>query len=185
MAQGVRIGGTLGVSRAWYSGFLDGERFGMTFGPTFTKDIQRTIAIHAEVLYAQKGVQGNEYFSMSVGYLEFPLLAEFTIGHTGGVRPIGVVGIAPAVEVSCGGVTTGPDLDALPGPRTLELNCDGERSDRTDVGGILGLALHMDVGTVTWSVAFRYTHGFNDLYDGPYSPYLANRTVSVVVGIRR
>ena len=184
-AQDVRIGGTIGVSRVWYSGVFDGERLGLTFGPTFTKDIRRTIALHAEVLYTQRGMKENAGYGMSTAYLEFPLLAEFTISQSGSVRPTAAIGIAPAVEVSCGGVTVVPQLFALPGPPTRELDCDGERSDRTDVGGVLGLGLHMDAGVVVWSLALRYTHGLNDLYDR--SPYLkrANRGISVLVGIGR
>lgn len=111
-AQGLGLGGGLNLSR------LVGEnqtivrseqRTGLNLGGTFSFSLTRALALQPEVYYSQKG-QEQEFASgtgpsglatLSLDYVEVPVLAKITLPGTRSIRPHIAAGPAFAWNVRC------------------------------------------------------------------------------------
>lgn len=111
-AQGLGLGGGLNLSR------LVGEnqtivrseqRTGLNLGGTFSFSLTRALALQPEVYYTQKG-QEQEFASgtgpsglatLSLDYVEVPVLAKITLPGTRSIRPHIAAGPAFAWNVRC------------------------------------------------------------------------------------
>jgi hypothetical protein len=203
---------TFGILAGYNSATLDGENFfdegsatqsrrnGLTGGLYLTFPLGASgLAFRPEVLYSQKGVRYASTFQappstgvpsslaaradVRLSYVEAPLLLQYTVPTSGGLRPQLYAGVAPALRTSC---EVGIRVAGLGTTFNERSDCDdlGELLEedtpafrRFDVGGVVGGALAFGVGGRALTVGVRYTHGFLTLTDDSDSP--KNRAIGV------
>lgn len=189
---GARFGASWASQRSSIP-FTDyGPRQGIIAGFSGTVELGRFVALQAEADYAQKGARLADTYKMQVDYLEVPLLARLTAPGWRGVRAFAAMGVAPAVELRCGGYTSGMyRLDFLSsssmaypgGTFRVPLDCNSQRLRYSDRGEIFAGGLLLDNGPRQVSVEIRRVSG------GDISGYgcceLRNQTTSLVFGISR
>ena len=193
-AQVGSIGIKVGPNSSWQAGWCCDEpnpfdaRQGVAAGLTGTFRLSSVLGLQAEALYVQKGIRGTSGFVMRQEYLELPLLVRATGLHGRAMSPVLLLGVAPALELSCGGRTSPPTI-ALAGvgaPPLVPLNCAEMRKYRGDLGlvGAVGADLHL--GRAIWTAEVRYTRGLSNLTRGwEYVPRTTNRSLALLLGVRR
>ena len=193
-AQTIALGIKAGPNSSGQAGWCCGnpkpfdDLHGVAAGLTATVGLSTVLGFQVEALYAQKGIQGTAGFFMRQEYLELPLLVRATGLNGRALSPVLLLGVAPALELSCTGRTTLPTI-ALAGvgaPPLVPLNCADMRTYRGDVGliGAVGADLHL--GRATWSAELRYSHGLSNLTRGwEYIPRTTNRSLALLLGVRR
>lgn len=181
-APAPRVGLLAGVNFARFTGEDAEETDGRTafLGGAFAEfGLGRNFAIRPELLYAQKGATGDEDgvdLAFKLGYIQVPLLAQYTLGSPGaGARPHVYLGPAIGFKVSCslggegGGVSVDIGCDELDGAVDVK---------GTDIGGIAGIGA--DIRNV--QVGLRYEMGFTNIIDAPDEPSIKNGVLSLYVG---
>jgi hypothetical protein len=202
---------TFGILAGYNSATLDGENFfdegsatqsrrnGFTGGLYLTLPLGASgLAFRPEVLYSQKGVRYASTFQappstgvpsslaaradVRLSYVEAPLLLQYTVPTSGGLRPQLYAGVAPASgrrarwESACGPRHHVQRAQRLRRPRRTARG-DTPAFRRFDVGGVVGGAVAFGVGGRALTVGVRYTHGFLTLTDDGDSP--KNRAIGV------
>ena len=137
-AQAIALGIKAGPNSSRQAGWCCGDpnpfdaRQGMAAGLTATVGLSPVLGLQVEALFAQKGIQGTAGFFMRQEYLELPVLVRATGLNGRAVSPVLLLGVAPALELSCTGRTTPPTI-ALAGvgtPPLVPLNCAEMRTHR-------------------------------------------------------
>lgn len=179
-----------GANRASHHDFCCGDpnpfgtRLGLLAGAAASVHVWGPVSLQTEALYSQKGVSGPGVFEMNMDYLETPILLRIADRSERAVRPVALVGVAPAFEMSCSGRTQPFYLaDGPPPPEPLD--CNERRSRQTDLGLVAALGTEVRISQRTaWTAELRYTHGVNDLV--PQSTFVrtTNRSLTVLFGLR-
>jgi hypothetical protein len=190
-AQVITVGAKVGVNTATLaqtSNLLDswsGEaRIGFVGGATFAVGLGKIIGIRLEAIYAEKGT-GTEGMQMRSRYLEAPILVTATIPTRAAIRPIFLAGVVPSIEISCGGWTRPMGIGLVPEapPPPLEpLDCTTMRTNRDDLGGVLGGGIQLAFSRWSFTAELRYTESLTDI--GRYFEFgtIHNRTFAILVG---
>lgn len=184
---------TLDINDADAEGISPDRRNGFAGGVYLTLPLRASgFAVRPELLYAQKGASLRASFTDVEGsfdirattrlsYLELPLLLQFTVPTTGGLRPQLYAGPALALRTGCrvsGSVTFDGQT------QTLNSDCDDEDGlggegvgfRRFDAGAAVGGALAFDVGGRGLTLGARYTHGLAVVAEDPSA---RNRAVTL------
>ena len=155
----------------------DGRLAGLTVTVAFTSWAGGDI----ELLYVEKGMSGADVFDMRSIYLELPVLLHITSPRTlWGLAPVVQAGLAPAREISCGGVTR-PHSHGFHTPAPIALDCDLQRSDRTDMGFVLGYGARWGIGRFQLQVTRRSTRGMTDIGSDWERVTLKNRSSALLL----
>jgi hypothetical protein len=120
---------------------------------------------------------------MRLNYLEIPLLVRLAASARHPIRPVVLLGAAPAFELSCSGRTRPPSIPENPAP-VGPLNCADYRTTRSDLGLVGALGAEWRLASITWTVEARYTHGIGDLTAEWNYVSTSNRSLALLVGIR-
>ena len=193
-AQAIALGIKAGPNSSRQAGWCCGDpnpfdaRQGVAAGLTATVGVSPVLGLQVEALYAQKGIRGTAGFFMRQEYLELPVLVRATGVSGRAVSPVLLLGVAPAVELSCTGRTTQPTvaIAGIGAPPLVPLNCAEMRTYRGDVGLIGAVGADLDLGRAMWSAELRYSHGLSNLTRGwEYIPRTTNRSLALLLGVRR
>lgn len=137
-------------------------------------------SLHTEVDVIGKGARGDPRdVTMRAIYLEVPLYLRLNLGDSSaGLFPSVLVGGSLALEVHCGGrrPLSQPGSEAT--TSSVALDCASMRSDKWDVGAILGLGAGWHDGGRTWRAEVRYGHGFKDIGSAWETVDISNRSLS-------
>jgi len=187
-AQTLSIGVKAGPTSSWQTGWCCEEyssRPGLTGGLTGSLAISRVFGLQAEILFAEKGIRGPAGFVMRQDYLEVPLLVRATRPRGALASPVLLVGVAPALELSCSGVTTQLTLASSESTPHVPLECDSWRTFRGELGLVLAVGLDVPTGRAVWTSELRFTRGLSDLTRGwDYIPQTKNRALVLMFGVR-
>ena len=189
-AQSISVGFKAGSNWAHQVGWCCGEenpydaRQGVTLGGTATLQLLGPLGVQAEVLYAGKGVQGGKEFRMRLNYLEFPVLVRFQpLAHLP-VLPVLLLGMAPALELSCTGITRPPSIPESPAA-LQPLDCASYRTSKSDLSLVAAAGMDVNIGRVSFTAELRQTHGIRNLTaDWPFALRTTNRATAVMLGAR-
>ena len=187
-AQHVSVGVQSGTTRSIIRSTLltDGpspftSRDGRLAGFTVTVAFTSWAGGDIEMLYVEKGMSGPDVFDMRSTYLEMPVLLRFTSPRAlWGFAPVVQAGFAPAREISCGGVTR-PPSNGFHVPAPVALDCDWYRTDRTDMGFVLGYGARWGIGRFQLLVTRRSTRGMTDIGSDWERVTLKNRSNALLV----
>jgi len=187
--QSVTFGVKAGPNSSRQVGWCCGEsnpfdsRTGLTGGVTASVHIRGPLAFQTELLYAGKGVRGIDVFQMRLHYLEIPLLLRLAPSARHSIRPVVLLGAAPAFELSCTGRTRPPSIPESPAP-VVPLNCSAYRTTASDVGLVGAFGAELRLASLTWTAEARYTHGIGDLTAEWNYVRTTNRSLALLFGIR-
>ncbi len=170
-AQGLGLGGGLNLSR------LVGEnqtivrseqRTGLNLGGTFSLRLMRALTLQPEVYYSQKG-QEQEFASgtgpsglatLSLDYVEVPVLAKITLPGTRSIRPHIAAGPAFAWNVRCKydveTESSNEGGDCADNPGALEFG-------KADRGGVAGGGALLSLGVIGVVLEARVVRGLKRL----------------------
>jgi len=189
VGQTVSVGIKAGLDQAhWYGDFLTGSNpyrsnTGPVAGATLAVGVKEVVAIEIEALYARKGATGSGGFRMDMGYVETPVLLKLVLPLWAlPVRPMLLVGVAPAWEVGCSALAEPMVIPENPPPGAVPTSCSGWRSEHHDLGGVLAGGLEAPMGRVRLTAELRYTRGRTNIAQAfaPLTTY--NRAWSFMVG---
>ena len=135
------------------------NRTGFAAGLMAVLPVAPSFAIQPELMFTMKG-NSDSGGTTKINYVELPVLARFEVPAFGRVKPFVYGGPGFAYRTSC----------ALEGAQ-FSMTCDsatviwrraspGVYYSRTDVDGIIGGGLAVDVGGRTMTVGVRYDAGF-------------------------
>jgi outer membrane protein with beta-barrel domain len=164
---------------------LDDAKAGLAVGGFVDIGITNRFSIQPEVLYSQRGGKGRiteegETFdaTLTLDYVEIPILAKFNFAATGRVRPFVFTGPVPAfntrAKVKGEAVVEGTDVD-------VEEDIDEEVK-----GGDFGWVLGGGVEIRGFTIDVRYNWGLVDINEDPadIEGQVKNRAFSVLFGYR-
>lgn len=175
-AQKLSVGMKAGVNIATLYGdgvdvFFEGldkkVKTGASFGVFITYNINDIFAVQPELLYSKKGIKVEEDMeiwdgetikfkgTVSLNYLEFPVLAKVSIPTEGSVKPNLFFG--PAL-----GIKTSAKITANVEPGSLDIS-DGIKS--IDFGLVFGAGMDVELGSAKLTVDGRYTLGLISVDD--------------------
>ena len=148
------MGAVLGVTRATIhegDGFGWSERIGGLGGLSLGVVLSRGVSLHAEVEHLERGARDPaREFRMDSDYLEIPVYLRGVLSDSPvpGVRPAAILGAALAREYRCGGVVRPGQVALLgaPTPEIVSHDCSSMRSNRFDIGVLIGGGLEWSVG---------------------------------------
>lgn len=175
-------------------GLLDeglGRRTGFTVGSAVQVGVAGRLSLRPELLFVRKGwtasgrTREDEPITTTVtlDYLELPVLADVRIVSVGGVSVHAVAGPTVGLRVRSGASVEGADIPA---------GDPGETLDRTEVGLAAGLGASAEVGGPVLRLDVRYRRGLLNINDRPEQtpdgergspPFIRNQGVSVAVGV--
>lgn len=137
-------------------------------------------SLHTEVDVIGKGTRGDpREVTMRATYLEVPLYMRLNLGDSSaGLFPSVLVGGSVAREVHCGGRKPPSHPGSGATPSSVTLDCGEMRSDKWDVGAILGLGAGWRDDARTWRAEIRYGHGFKDIGSVWETVDISSRSVS-------
>ena len=164
-----RLGITAGINSATVGGGDVGEasrRAGFIVGASMVAPVTSNVAIEPQVLLTSKGANFEDSSgggSITMNYVQVPLLVRVSGGGSGRARPFVFAGPAIALKASC-------DLEGLEGGVSASISCDQLEADglkfkSVDYGVIVGAGLAFDVSGKTFSVGARYDHSLADIDD--------------------
>ena len=189
-AQSITMGPKVGVGLATFGGGAQWPgpfraRASVSIGAATELPVSRVFAFQLEALLALRGAEGQGV-RMNLLYLETPLLVRATLpGSTQRLRPTLLVGLAPAWEVSCNAEQQVVILTAPASSEWGGAGCETWRTERHDVGVVLGGGFEGPVGRVRITAEFRLTMGTVNLGDGVSSQpawVIRNRLWSLMLG---
>lgn len=187
-AQELSVGVKVGPNAARQVGWCCGEsnpfdsRLGLTGGATGTIGLVGPIGLQVELLYAGKGMRGSPAFQLRLNYLEAPVLMRVMPARRQAVRPVILLGVAPAFELSCTARALPPE-PASAGP-TEPVDCGDYRATKVDLGLVGGIGADVRVRGVVWTAEARYTYGIRDLTPQWDFVRTTNRSLAFLLGIR-
>lgn len=187
-AQGISVGVQAGGSRSTLrvADLPSGARDGGVAGLAVALEFRPWLAGDVEALFVEKGTAGPGEFDLRARYLEVPLLVRVTSPRAAwGFAPFAQAGVAPALELACGGRTYPVTIQsplALSAPGTVPLDCAGYRTDRLDAGVVLGAGIARRVGPVQLRASLRTTRGVRDIGSGFEFTTVRNRSTALLVG---
>ena len=169
--QSVSLGPKFGVGLAslaagtqWPGSFR--ARASVSIGAAGRIPLSPVFAFELEALLTLRGA-GGQSVRMSLLYLETPLLLRATLpGSAQRLRPVLMVGLAPAWEASC---SAQEQVVILTAPASTEwggVPCSFWRTERHDLGLVAGGGFELPVGRVRMTAELRYTMGTVNLGDG-------------------
>ena len=166
LTLGVQAGATRSTLRPDDPSF--GWRTGRLAGLTAAYELTSWLGADAEALYVEKGAAGPDVFDMRISYFELPLLLRLTSPRSAwGIAPLVQAGIAPARELACSGRTRPHYIPELPPPPPVPLECGTQRTERDDLGVVLGAGVHWRAGRrVELQATVRSTRGRRDIARG-------------------
>ena len=168
-----------------------GSRTGPLLGASASVSFTPWLAVQAGLRLHQKGAAVPGAFEMQIVYLEFPLLMRVGVGSRDWpVRPLVMVGVAPATELSC--VAQEPAVSVSPAPQSspppmASIDCTNYRTDHWDLGVVAGGGVEFRLGRLRAAVVGQYTRGTHNIASGEthfaegFSVY--NRATSIVLSI--
>jgi hypothetical protein len=144
------------------------------------------LAVQADVVYAQKGARWYSSYEMRLDYLEAPLTVRLASPvPLFGARPYLYSGVAPSVELRCGGYTTPPSiLSVYPGPAPVALDCLSQRQRYTDRGTVLGGGVSLQRGRNEVALELRRVRG-EDISGYGACCRLRNDVTTLLLGVSR
>jgi hypothetical protein len=189
LAQGPAIGIKVGASgaRQQFSSSFSTDRTPARTAPTVSLagsvPVRGPVALQLEAAYAPKGHTYPGGVTLNSDYLEVPLLLRVAPTRSRAVLPVALLGVAPAFELSCSGLTRPPTPGGTPIPLRPR-DCNQDRQTRYDFSyiGAVGVDVPMRRGVFTAEV--RYTHGVQNLLPRLQFVRGFNRSLSVLVGVR-
>lgn len=161
---------------------------GLSAGVLGRIELTPWLAVQAEAVYVQKGARQSGVYLMRLDYLEAPLTVRLASPVALlGARPFVYSGVAPSVELRCGGYTTPPTIQFssywVP-PRTMPLDCASQRQRYTDRGEMLGGGLSLERGRAQFTLDLRRTRG-GDIAGYSSCCRLRNDVTTVLFGFSR
>jgi hypothetical protein len=161
-----------GPSYGRITGFFGGLGIGIPLNTAWS--------LHTEVDVIGKGTRGDPHeVTMRATYLEVPLYVRLNLGDSSaGFFPSVLVGGSLALEVHCGGRRPPSFPGTGPMPSSVALDCAEMRSDKWDVGAILGLGAGWRDDARTWRAEVRYGYGFKDIGSVWETVDISNRSLS-------
>lgn len=187
-AQSVTVGAKLGANMAKLvrrSDLLDPRsdeaRIGFVAGATLTVDLGKVVGIQLEAMYAEKGTAIDD-LRMRSRYLEVPILVTATLPTRAVVRPVLLAGVVASIEISCGGWTRPGYIPEAPLPPLEPLDCATMRTNRDDLGAVLGGGIELAFSRWRLTVEARYTESLTNLARHFEFGTLHNRTFAILVG---
>ena len=164
-----RLGITAGINSATVGGGDVGEasrRAGFIVGASMVAPVTANVAIEPQVLFTSKGANFEDSSgggSITMNYIQVPLLVRVSGGGSGRARPFVFAGPAIALKASC-------DLEGIEAGVSASISCDQTESETlkfksVDYGVIVGAGLAFDVSGKTFSVGARYDHSLADIDD--------------------
>lgn len=138
-------------------------------------------AVEAGLGLVGKGARFSRQVYMRSTYLEVPLSVRLEAGGPGArLFPRFVAGGTVSREVRCGGqaLVNTPGQEA---PPTIPFDCDDMRSDRWDVGAVVGVGAGVREGSRTWSLEVRHNWGVTDILSRSDIADVRNRNLSVAL----
>jgi len=186
-AQGLSVGMKAGMNIATLYGdgvdILLGDldrkiKTGVSFGVFITYNINDIFAIQPELLYTMKGIKAegkfyesdpfyDEYYyfkvkeTVSLNYLEFPVLAKISIPTGESVKPNIFFGPALAIKTSAK-ISANIEEMGFSDSASLDIS-DGIKS--IDFGLVFGAGMDVDLGSAKLTVDGRYTLGLISVDD--------------------
>ncbi len=162
-----RLGIVAGINSATISGGDVGEpsrRTGFIVGALLFAPVSHSVAIEPQVLFTSKGASFEDASgggSISMSYIQLPVLLRITGPANGEWRPFGFVGPAIALKASCN--LEGIDSGVRTSVRCAELEADGVKFKSFDYGLVVGGGFAFDVQGRTFSIGARYDHSLADI----------------------
>lgn len=166
-----------------------GTRTALVAGAFGTFRFSPHLGFQPEVLYSQKGAQGdvideelgNTVVTLKIDYLEVPLLLRGEFPGGSRIRPFLLAGPAFAFKMGC-------KVEGKNSGASISIDCDqlseesnGEAGFKSfDVGAMVGGGLDFALGRETLSLGARYTHGLVSIAKGSSTN---NRVISIVLGL--
>lgn len=146
------------------NGFLGGAYLALPLGTG-------GLALRPELLYVQKGARIREAdfevdATIQLDYVEVPVLLEYTVPVTGGLRPQFYAGPAFGYQARCAVSARGGGLSVSGSCDDLSDDADDPTARRRfEASGVVGGALAFGAGRQQVTVGARYTHGFSELFE--------------------
>jgi hypothetical protein len=139
---------------------------GFIVGASMVAPVSANVAIEPQVLFTSKGANFEDSSgggSITMNYVQFPLLIRVSAGGSGRARPFVFAGPAIALKASC-------DLEGIEGGVSSSISCDqiegdGLKFKSVDYGVIVGAGLAFDVYGRTFNVGARYDHSLAEIDD--------------------
>ena len=162
------------------------DQAGIMLGAYFRLPLHPAALLEADLLYAQKGLNGGPNATARTDhYLELPLLAEIDLIHWASpARAFALAGLSPAIRVACTAVGTIFDNDLH-----MAVHYDGSCADLPppinrepalfDLGFVVGAGIGWEFSFGTVEVQARFTRGLVTIEDGVRT---YNRTVFFMAG---
>ncbi len=163
----------------WRRGWAGGGFATIRFGPR--------IAIQPEVLFVQKGVEGeivgDPQADVELMYVEVPLLFKFLLpgGTTPASGPFLMLGPAIAFRTGCQvnlggeGFSASVDCDQLTDPEPLPIK-------DSDLSAVFGGGIGFAIGTALLTFDGRYQLGLQSIDDSPAENDVKNQSFLVTAG---
>ena len=185
--KGVKAGVNLASFRGDFADIADPDlKAGFVGGAFVAFGFAPDLAIQVEGLFSMKGaklpwvrvdLEGNpvrpDESSVSLSYLEVPVLLRGTLLRTAAVQPMYYLG--PTLGISLGGRVES-DESGLPSGNLTDLKA-------LDVGFALGAGAGFTLGGRRVLTELRYTTGFGDIYDVKDNAESINSVFSLTAGL--
>ncbi len=167
----------IGVNLASVGGDLQNTstKFGLVFGGYFAHTFSEKVAIQPEILISMKGYEQGTNFSLSINYLEVPVLTRILLPIQSNIEPSFVIGPSFGLRLTSKG-----NLNGQTG------NFDGIKT--TDVG--LSLGFSGKIGNFPAVFDIRYTLGLQSIADSNFgfgtetTANVKSKVISLMIGLR-
>ena len=191
--NGIACQMTIGVRGGFTSATVTGDdltdtsrRSGITIGGSVGLGLGGWFSLDVGAAYTQKGVDwidGGTDLSIDFGYLEFPVLARFTVPTVGSMTSHVSIGPVFALEAGC-------EVEGTQVELSITVDCDDPLLDGDldtnsfDVGALVGAGVSIGVGNQTrLSIDAMYNFGLRSIDAGEAIDRNRNRAFMVTWGL--
>jgi hypothetical protein len=187
--QSLRLGAKGGLVRASWTGEFGtpsspfSARTGLIAGASLSLQLIDFAGIQVEAQYVQKGASSGNDFRATVGYAELPLLVRLAVPlDPSTIRPIALVGLAPALEIACSVRARPGNIPEAPPLPPQRMDCIEWRNRKRDVGVILAAGIETRSMPASLTAEIRRTSGRKNIIVGYERVRMFNNVWSIVVG---